>query len=321
MKVGVGGTFNILHRGHRALLDAAIAAGDDIVVGITSDRMAREGREEVRPVEHRADDVRRYLQGRAARFEIVIIDTPEWKLLGDSSVEVLIASPGSFAQAERINIQRADKGMIRLRLVQVGYVLADDCCPISSTRIASGELDTEGRMLRPIRARVGSDNPVKIAAAERVLRRVYGPVAVEGGPAALGLPKEPFGAQVLAGARERAKAAIGNTDYGIGIEAGVFEGQDGLYDVQYCAIIDKMGRVTIGHGMGFRYPPEVEARVRKGEAVGDIFRGLYGKQEGGRKEGAIGYLTKGIMNRKELSEQAVLAAMVPRIRKDIYFET
>jgi inosine/xanthosine triphosphatase len=320
MKVGVGGTFNVFHRGHRALLDAAVSAGDDVIVGVTSDRMAVAGREKVRPVGEREDDVRRYLEGKGARFEIVTIDTPEWRLLGDSQVEVLVSSPGTFGRAERINQDRVDRGMNSLRLVRIGFILADDCAPISSSRILAGEIDTEGHMLRSMRARVGSDNPVKLTAAERVLRRIYGRVEVEAGPAALWLPKEPFGSQVLAGAKERAKAAIGNSDYGIGIEAGVFEGEDGLYDVQYCAIIDKMGRVTIGHGMGFRYPPKVEELVRKGETVGEAFARLYGKKDGGRKEGAIGYLTKGIMNRRELTEQAVLAAMVPRIQKEAYFE-
>jgi len=38
----------------------------------------------------------------------------------------------------------------------------------------------------------------------------------------------------------------------------------------------------------------------------------------GRKGGAVDYLTGGILDRTELTRMAVLMAMIPRIRKDIY---
>jgi non-canonical (house-cleaning) NTP pyrophosphatase len=43
-----------------------------------------------------------------------------------------------------------------------------------------------------------------------------------------------------------------------------------------------------------------------------------GIEDIGEKMGAVGYLTKGKLNREELTEQAVLMALVPRIRKELY---
>ncbi len=119
---------------------------------------------------------------------------------------------------------------------------------------------------------------------------------------------------------ERARGSLGQFDYGVGIEAGIFEHNGSLYDVQFCAVLDRMNRFTIGHGLGFRYPPNVEDRLREGKSVGRIFRELYGQEKGGRGEGAIGFLTHGMLKRGELTEQSVIAAMVPRIRKELYFE-
>ncbi|EQD33919.1 phosphopantetheine adenylyltransferase, partial [mine drainage metagenome] len=36
----LAGTFSFLHKGHRRLLDAAVATGDTIIVGITRDEFA-----------------------------------------------------------------------------------------------------------------------------------------------------------------------------------------------------------------------------------------------------------------------------------------
>ncbi len=40
MIAAAAGTFNILHEGHKALLDRAFEIGDEAFIGITSDAMA-----------------------------------------------------------------------------------------------------------------------------------------------------------------------------------------------------------------------------------------------------------------------------------------
>ena len=70
--------------------------------------------------------------------------------------------------------------------------------------------------------------------------------------------------------------------------------------------------------MGFRYPTAAAELVRGGLTVGAAFKALYGQERDGRRDGAIGYLTRGALDRTGLAEQAVMAAMVPRIRKELY---
>ncbi|NLI73310.1 MAG: inosine/xanthosine triphosphatase [Euryarchaeota archaeon] len=318
MKVGVGGTFNVLHRGHHALLEKAMEIGDQVVIGITSDRFGSEGREKLLPLEQRKAELEAYLNERGGNWVITVIEDAYGGTADRTDIGALVVSPETRPQAEKINKERASRGLAPLLLVPVPHVLAEDGVPISSTRILSGDMDRDGRMLRPIRVMVGSDNPVKVNAVLSVMSKIFSSLEVGCTEVETSISEQPFGERTRQGAVERAKAALSTADFGVGLEAGVFELPDGLYDIQYCAIIDKCGHVTIGHGSGFKYPSEVARRVREGYSVGQAFEDIYGEEDVGRREGAIGYLTNGLMDRTSLSEQAVLAALVPRIQPELY---
>jgi len=88
--------------------------------------------------------------------------------------------------------------------------------------------------------------------------------------------------------------------------------------VQYCAVVDRSGRLTVGHGPGFAYPAKVLEKVKAGSTVGEAMDRLTGIRGIGSKRGAIGHLTEGRLDRRRLTESAVLMAMVPRIRRDLY---
>ncbi len=91
-------------------------------------------------------------------------------------------------------------------------------------------------------------------------------------------------------------------------------------DVQFCAVVDREGRITLGHGPGFEYPPGVirrvfEEGVEVGIAMGEL---VNDPPELKRKIGAIGVLTHGMLVRKELNKLAVLMALVPRLNPEWY---
>jgi len=134
------------------------------------------------------------------------------------------------------------------------------------------------------------------------------------------VPEQPFGDEALQGAMNRAKAAIGTGDFGVGIEAGLVWSPliSDYFDVQDAAIVDRAGHITVGHGPGFTYPPRVLENVKAGRSVGKAMARLTGIRDIGSKEGAIGYLTERRLDRDALTESAVLMAMVPRIRRELY---
>jgi len=174
---------------------------------------------------------------------------------------------------------------------------------------------------------LGSTNPVKIRATHRVFMRFYPQIHVQGMKVQTTIPSQPIGIeQTVRGAIERAKAALDKlheADFGVGIEAGIIPipyTLTGYTDQQFAAIIDKQGKTTIGGGSAFEYPPVIIKKVlMEGVEVDAAMEKLTGIKKIGRRQGAIGYLSHGILSRTKLTEQAILMAMIPIINQKYYF--
>jgi inosine/xanthosine triphosphatase len=320
VRAAVGGTFNVLHAGHRALISKAFASADEVYVGLASDKMAGEGRESVTPFEDRKRVLEQFLRTFGKPFHLVEIGDAYGIAVTMKDLDVIVASEFSRKNAEAINHERVKHGIGALRIEVVSAVLATDFRPISSTRILAKEIDLDGNLLRPLRVRVGTDNPVKVEAVRKALSRVYGRLEVEGIDVETGVPHEPREDEVIRGAMNRAKAAIGDADLGVGIEAGLLwdDAVQWYFDVQYCVILDSSGSATIGHGPGFWYPPQVIEEVDKGLTVNDAMKKYTGIEKIGHGMGAVGHLSKGLIDRTTLTEMSVIAAFIPRLRPELY---
>ncbi|WP_048149930.1 inosine/xanthosine triphosphatase [Palaeococcus ferrophilus] len=175
-----------------------------------------------------------------------------------------------------------------------------------------------------MRVAVGSTNPTKILAVREVMEELYGEVEVFGVEVESGVSHQPVGIEeTLEGAINRAKRALekGKADLGVGIEAGIYpvpRSLTGYFDIQFCAVVDGEGWLTIGHGPGFEYPPYVIERIKEGVEAGVAMDELVGESGLKRKIGAIGFLTHGMLPRKDLNKLAVLMAMVPRMNEGLY---
>lgn len=307
----VAGTFNILHEGHKALLDRAFELGDEVYIGITSDRMASSSRNRLNTYYIREKAVREYAASKKRPFSVFTIDDiygPDEMM---DHVDVLVVSEETLANGKEVVRKASEKGR-KMELSVVSIVQKSDGGKLSSTDIMNGSCSRNGDA-EAIDIAVGSANPVKVEAVRNVMERIFGQVRIFAYDVPSGVPEQPFGEQTPEGAKNRAKAALHDHTLSVGIEAGVFEMFDTLYDFQYCAILDREGRYTIGTGSGFRYPDSVVELVRKGKTVGEAMKIVYGETNAGKTMGAIGILSKGQLDRRSLTEQSVLAAMIPRI--------
>ena len=149
MRVAVGGTFQPLHDGHKALLRKAYELSRDVDIGLTSDEMAARSR--VRPVksyQEREKALRDWIRKEiGVEPNIFKINDPYGPTLTED-YDYLVVSPETYPTALKINELRKEKGKRPIEIYRVECVLAEDGKPISATRIVRGEIDVHGNLLR-----------------------------------------------------------------------------------------------------------------------------------------------------------------------------
>jgi pantetheine-phosphate adenylyltransferase len=154
-KVAVGGTFDELHRGHKALLDKAFEVGKKVVIGLSSDEfVAKMDKPHLTArYSERLKELQNYLKenGLTGRAETVPLKDPFGLTVSGKGLDALVVSEETASTAFQINQIRIQAGLPPLQIVTVKMVPAENCAPISTTRIRSGEIDRNGHMLKSIR--------------------------------------------------------------------------------------------------------------------------------------------------------------------------
>lgn len=317
----LGGTFDRIHKGHRALLAKAFEVGGEVLIGLTSNEMAKSEKSyPVSPYDVREAALTNYLTATGySDFKTVPIEDRFGPARTDP-FDVIVVSRETRKTADELNQERRKVGLGPLDIVEVDMVLAEDCVPISSRRIRLEEIDENGKLVRPLIVNVGSKNKIKIWAVRDVFLKLFGKVEVHGISVPSNVPEQPRDAQAIEGATNRARSSLGDADFGIGIESGVVwnEESNSSLCVQFCAVIDKLEKVTLGHSAGFMLPAGIRGKLAEGSDLAEALGVLAGAQIEESK-GAIGYLSDDLIARSSLCESAVLMAMIPRIRRELYF--
>jgi inosine/xanthosine triphosphatase len=158
---------------------------------------------------------------------------------------------------------------------------------------------------------VGSKNPAKLAAVRAAFQKIGYEVAVTGLSVPSGVADQPFSdEETIRGALNRAALALGSGDYdfGIGLEGGTCETPYGMFLCNWGAIVDRNGERSIGGGIRILLPEQIAVEVRSGKELGTVIDEYTGGHDIAKKEGTIGVLTKGNINRSEVFRDVVICA-------------
>lgn len=172
-----------------------------------------------------------------------------------------------------------------------------------------------------MRIAVGSASESKLRAARAVCGRAFPGAVVEGVVVQSGVAAQPATeTDTVRGARRRAAEAqrLADADLGIGIEGGVFQDGLGTWICAWAAVVERGGRESLGSGVRFPLPAWMAARALAGEELGTIVDAYLEAPDAHEALGAIGLLTRGLLDRQAALEQALIAALAPVLSAPLY---
>ena len=147
--VALGGTFDIIHAGHIALLKRGFAISKKVIIGLTSDKFAlKNGKELVNKYEKRHSSLKLLIEEKflGSKYEIAKLENDFGPAVVEGNIEALIVSTETQDKGEILNKLRAEKNLQPVKIISVSMVLAEDGNRISTTRIRDMEIDFNGKL-------------------------------------------------------------------------------------------------------------------------------------------------------------------------------
>ena len=134
-KVVVGGTFDILHEGHKAFLRKAFTLGE-VTIGLTSDIWAENiKKRKVKNFKYRKKELEDFARKEfKVKPKIVKIEDKFGPTLKED-FDYIVVSPETYPRAILINLKRKNIKKKLIKIVKIEFVLDEDGKPISATRI------------------------------------------------------------------------------------------------------------------------------------------------------------------------------------------
>ena len=147
--VAMGGTFDVVHSGHMALLDKAFSISSKVIIGLSSDQLAKKrGKNLTSDYPKRLSLLKSVIEKNFpnSSYEISKLENDFGPAVIEGSVKALVVSEETSGKGIRLNELRAERNLSPVRIVVVPMVLAKDGKAISTTRIKNSEIDDSGNL-------------------------------------------------------------------------------------------------------------------------------------------------------------------------------
>ena len=147
--VAMGGTFDVVHSGHIALLDKAFSISSKVIIGLSSDQLAKKrGKNLTSDYPKRLSLLKSVIEKNFpnSSYEISKLENDFGPAVIEGSVKALVVSEETSGKGIRLNELRAERNLSPVRIVVVPMILAKDGKAISTTRIKNFEIDDSGNL-------------------------------------------------------------------------------------------------------------------------------------------------------------------------------
>ncbi len=171
---------------------------------------------------------------------------------------------------------------------------------------------------------IASKNPVKIKATEQAFARLFPNRLFEfmGVSVPSEVSDQPMtDHETFKGAFNRTKNAmkeIPEASFWVGIEGGVEKKGHEMEAFAWVYIESDYGMVGKARTGSFLLPKEIVYLVDQGIELGKADDILFAQENSKQQGGSVGILTKGVLNRTEYYEQAVVLAFIPLFNEKLY---
>ena len=179
-----------------------------------------------------------------------------------------------------------------------------------------------------VKVLVGSRNPVKLKAAKEAFSIFFNEVEVAGIAVDSKVSSQPVGDETFEGAENRALELRTRNDEGrlnanffVGIEGGIIELFSRWFVFGVMCIMDEHGMKSYGCTPFFELPSCITEQLLRGIELGDVMDDLTGETGTKQKQGAIGYFTRGVMDRKQYYIDGLIVALIPFLNRDLYLQS
>lgn len=137
---------------------------------------------------------------------------------------------------------------------------------------------------------------------------------------------QPIEDETFVGARNRALALSRineeqnlKAEFFVGIEGGIRKLFDRWFTFGVICIVDDAGRVGYGTSPFFELPLDITEMLLAGTELGEVMDNLMQEENTKEKQGAVGYFTKGVMDRRRYYVAGLTVALIPFLNKELYF--
>ena len=147
--VALGGTFDIIHAGHIAILDKGFSISKKVIIGLTSDELVqKKGKKLLYDFQTRFSTLESLLKDRFPNsvFEIAKLDNDFGPAAIEGNLDALVVSEETSIKGELLNKLRLEQNQPPVSIVVVPMILAQDGNRISTTRIRNSEIDAQGNI-------------------------------------------------------------------------------------------------------------------------------------------------------------------------------